>query len=150
VVFTFSKPPGVLATSLAGPASGVAGFRFGRSARVGGAMAALLVVYGSWQLLGWGPAGDRHLIGDAFFYPVGVAAAWTAWRASQRVATWPRLQRAWRFLALGALVYLAGDVAQTVYELAGDKPYPSIADVFYLSFYPLLLFGLLSFSVVGG
>ena len=112
-------------------------------------MAGLLAVYGSWQLLRWGPTADRHLIGDAFFYPVGLAAIWTAWRASQRVAGWPRLQRAWRLLALGALFYLAGDVAQTVYELVGAKPYPSIADVFYLSFYPLTLFGLLSFPVAG-
>ncbi len=37
--------------------------------------------------------------------------------------------------------YLAGDVAWTVYELAGSKPYPSVADAFYLLFYPLMLVG---------
>ena len=59
------------------------------------------------------------------------------------------MRRAWRLLALGAFVYLLGDVAQTVYELVGVKPYPSIADGLYLSFYPLLLAGLLSFPVLG-
>lgn len=111
------------------------------------AMGALLVVYGSWQLIHWGPPGDRVLIGDVFFYPVSAMAAWTAWRAARRCAGWPRLQRAWRLLALAAFVYLLGDVAQTVYELLGNRPYPSPDDALYLAFYPLMLAGLLSFPV---
>jgi diguanylate cyclase (GGDEF)-like protein len=111
-------------------------------------LAALLSVYGSWQLLGWGPATDRQLIGDAFFYPVGAAAVFTSWRTAQRCAGWARLRRAWLLLALAALAYLLGDVAQTVYELRGARPYPSIADGFYLLFYPLMLAGVLSFPAV--
>jgi hypothetical protein len=38
------------------------------------AMGALLLVYAGWQLFRW-PALDRRLIGDAFFYPVGLAAS---------------------------------------------------------------------------
>ncbi len=129
---------------------------FGRAAtRVPGglptavvALFGLLAVYASWQLLGWGPAGDKSLIGDLFFYPVSGAAALLAWRASVRCAGWPRLRRSWRLLALGAAAYLFGDVAQTVYEVAGHKPYPSVADGFYLVFYPLMLVGLLSFPTI--
>jgi diguanylate cyclase (GGDEF)-like protein len=110
-------------------------------------MALLLAVYGSWQLFRWTPTSHRHLVGDAFFYPFGLAAVYTAWRASQRCSGWRRLQIAWRLLSLGSLAYLAGDVAQTVYELVGAKPYPSIADVMYVVFYPLMLAGLLSFPV---
>ncbi len=37
-----------------------------------------------------------------------------------------------------------GDLTYTIYELAGPSPYPSLADGFYLAFYPLVLAGLLA------
>ena len=51
--------------------------------QAGAALAALLVVYAAWQLSGWSPV-SRSMIGDAFFYPVSLAATWTCWRAAQR------------------------------------------------------------------
>jgi diguanylate cyclase (GGDEF)-like protein len=110
------------------------------------AMASLLLVYGCWQVFHWTP-GHRELVGDMFFCPVGLTATWAAWRASQRCSASPRLQSAWRLLALASLLYLAGDVAQTIYEAQGTLPFPSIADAFYLMFYPLMLWGLLRFAV---
>jgi len=109
------------------------------------AMALLLLVYGSWQVFRW-TGGDRALVGDTFFYPVGVAAISAAWGASWRCRESPRLRSAWRLLALGSVSYLAGDVARTIYELHGKLPFPSLADVFYLLFYPLMLWGLLRFA----
>ena len=82
-----------------------------------------------------------------FFYPVGLAAIWAAWRASTRCAALPRLRTAWRLLALASVSYLAADIAQTIFELLGKSPYPSVADVFYLLFYPLMLAGLLRFAL---
>ena len=111
------------------------------------AMALLLAVYGSWQVFRWTPPDSQQLVGDAFFYPVGIAAVYTAWRASRRCSSWRRLQLAWRLISLASLSYLAGDVSQTVYELVGRKPYPSVGDGLYLAFYPLLLCGLLVFPV---
>jgi diguanylate cyclase len=108
-------------------------------------MGGLLLVYALWQVFRW-PTGDRVLIGDVFFYPVGIAAIATALRAARRCADRPRLRSAWRLLAFASLSYLAGDVAQTVYELTGSKPYPSVGDGFYLLFYPLMLWGLLRFA----
>jgi len=107
-------------------------------------MGALLLLYAGWQLFRW-PAVDQKLIGDVFFYPVGLAASGAAMGASRRCAEQPRLRSAWRLLALGSIVYLAGDIAQTIYELAGPLPFPSVADALYLSGYPLLLWGLLYF-----
>jgi two-component system, cell cycle response regulator len=107
-------------------------------------MGALLILYAGWQLFRW-PAADQKLIGDVFFYPVGLAASGAAMGASRRCTDQPRLRSAWRLLALGSIVYLAGDIAQTIYELAGPLPFPSVADALYLSGYPLLLCGLLYF-----
>jgi diguanylate cyclase (GGDEF)-like protein len=108
------------------------------------AMGGLLVLYGCWQVFGFG-LGHRALVGDVFFYPVGIAAVYGAWRASQRCGSLPRLRLSWRVLAFASLAYLAGDVSQTVYELVGRKPYPSVGDGMYLLFYPLVLFALLRF-----
>jgi two-component system, cell cycle response regulator len=108
------------------------------------AMGALLLVYAGWQLFQW-PAVDRRMIGDLFFYPVGLAASFAAVGASRRCADQPRLRTAWRLLAVASMAYLAGDIAQTIYELQGPLPFPSLGDALYLLFYPLLLWGLLHF-----
>jgi two-component system, cell cycle response regulator len=107
-------------------------------------MGALLLVYAAWQLFRW-PSVDRRLVGDVYFYPVGLAAGCAALGASRRCAGQPKLRSAWRLLALASILYLAGDVAQTIYELKGPLPFPSVADALYLSFYPLMLCGLLRF-----
>jgi two-component system, cell cycle response regulator len=111
-------------------------------------MGALLLVYAGWQLFRW-PAVDQKLIGDVFFYPVGLAASGAAVGASRRCRDQPRLRSAWRLLAAASMLYLAGDIAQTIYELQGPLPFPSVGDAFYLSFYPLMLWGLLRFPAVG-
>jgi len=116
----------------------------GRWVQMSAGMGALLLVYAGWQLFRW-PAVDRTLIGDLFFYPVGLAASGAAVAASRRCAEQPRLRSAWQLLALASIFYLAGDIAQTLYELNGPLPFPSIADALYLSFYPLMLWGLLRF-----
>jgi diguanylate cyclase (GGDEF)-like protein len=111
------------------------------------AMGLVLFVYGSWQLVRWPPISDRRLIGDGFFYLVTGTAVCTSWSASRRCRLSPKLRRAWRLFSLGLLAQLAGQVAFMVYDLLGKTPYPSIADVLYLSFYPLILVGLLSLPV---
>jgi two-component system, cell cycle response regulator len=110
------------------------------------AMGLLLLLYACWQLFGWTP-GHRALAGDIFFYPFVAAAAWAAWRASKRCSGTPRLRSAWRLLTLAFLASFGGEIAQTVYEALHRKPFPSAADAFFLSFYPLMLWGLLRFAV---
>jgi diguanylate cyclase (GGDEF)-like protein len=104
-----------------------------------------LGIYLLWQIERWGPASAQPAIGDLFFVPVCGAAAWSAWSASCRAGGSPRLRRAWRFLALAAVAYLLGDVAQTVDEAASVQVSASLEDPLYLCFYPLMLAGLLSF-----
>ncbi len=113
--------------------------------RVATAMGGLLLLYAGWQLFRW-PAGHRGLIADVFSYLVQIAAVAAAVSASRRCANQPRLRSAWRWLAVAFASYLAGDITWGVYTLAGSKPYPSVADAFYLLFDPLMLWGLLHFS----
>jgi diguanylate cyclase (GGDEF)-like protein len=49
---------------------------------------------------------------------------------------------AWRFFVLAMAGNLLGNVIYGLYDQAGQQPFPSIADVFYLSFYPLTFIGL--------
>jgi diguanylate cyclase (GGDEF)-like protein len=57
-----------------------------------------------------------------------------------------RLFGAWGFLALAQLSFTFGDAAWTFIEIRlGLNPFPSLADVFYLMFYPLFLIGILYF-----
>ena len=116
---------------------------FAATAALGG----YLLIYGSWQLAHWGPRSSQQLIADCFLIPIDATAVWLAWSASRRVDGVPRLRRAWRLLSLGIFAFLLGDITYAIYDAIGIAPYPSIADGFYLAFYPLMLIGLLSFPV---
>jgi diguanylate cyclase (GGDEF)-like protein len=107
-------------------------------------MTLLMAIWAGWEAFHW-PAGGRVLVGDFFFYPVGAVAIFTAWGASRRCQAQPRLRSAWRLLALASALYLAGDIAQTVYEASGPLPFPGVDDAFYLAYYPVALAGFLRF-----
>ena len=94
----------------------------------------------------WTPR-HRSLFGDLWFYPIVTVAAWSAWRASVRCAPSRRLRVGWRLIAFALVESLLAEVAQTAYESAGQKPYPSIADVMYLLFYVVLLAGVLQLGI---
>ena len=49
----------------------------------------------------------------------------------------------WLLMALGQGLFVAGDLAWNWYEIIGEDPFPSIADVLYLAGYPFIAFGLL-------
>jgi diguanylate cyclase (GGDEF)-like protein len=141
-----------------GPPGGSPGGTAGRAARAvrravqsagGGALTfavAVMAAYGLWQVFRWGGRGHQVLIGDVSFVPVNGAAAVLAWRASQHAGLGHNARRAWRLLAIALLLYLAGDLLQLAYEAVLHKrPYPTWADAAYLSFYPVALWGLVSF-----
>jgi diguanylate cyclase (GGDEF)-like protein len=91
------------------------------------------------------PAGDpgATILSDFGEVPLdvlGVALALAVVaRAPRRM---PRL--AWSLFAMALAGGLIGDLVYGAYDLAGQQPFPSIADVFYLAFYPCLLVGLLA------
>jgi signal transduction histidine kinase len=103
----------------------------------------LVLVYTSWLFAGWIP-GDRAVVADLLFLPITATAAWAAWTASRS----DRL--AWRLIALGLGGQLLGGVAALGYEgILDQSPYPSLADPLYLSFYPLVLAGLVALRGTG-
>ncbi len=106
------------------------------------------LVYLSWQVFHWLPLAQAPA-GDFLFLPISIAAVYFSWRASRRAATSRRLRLAWRLIALALAGQTLGTISQIVFDdLLQSSAYPSIADAFYLSFYPLMLAGVLSFPTM--
>ena len=72
-------------------------------------------------------------LGTATAFAVGARR----WRPSKPLA--------WYLMAVGQLSFVTGDAILYTYEwvLHVEAPFPSVADAFYLAFYPLLAAGLL-------
>jgi diguanylate cyclase (GGDEF)-like protein len=49
----------------------------------------------------------------------------------------------WVLMALGQALFVAGDLLWNWYEIVGEDPFPSMADVLYLAGYPFIALGLL-------
>jgi diguanylate cyclase (GGDEF)-like protein len=108
--------------------------------------AAMLAVYGLWQVFDWGGREHQALIGDLAFIPVIGAGVVLAWRVSRRVDLGRRTCRAWRLLSAALALYLLGNLLQLVYEVVLHKrPYPAWPDAAYLSFYVVAFCGLICF-----
>jgi diguanylate cyclase (GGDEF)-like protein len=90
------------------------------------------------------PAGDPGAtilsdFGEVPLDAIGVALALAVVARERR-----RMARlAWSLFAMALAGGLIGDFLYGAYDLAGQQPFPSIADAFYLTFYPFLLVGLL-------
>lgn len=109
-------------------------------------MGATLVAYIAWQLFGKGDQRQTQAIGDAAFWPVNLIAALLAFRVSWTRSFALQIRRAWFLIGLGLTAYLIGNVLQFVYEaVLAEKPYPTLADVAYVAYYPLMLAGILWF-----
>ncbi|HET7844429.1 MAG TPA: EAL domain-containing protein [Xanthomonadales bacterium] len=80
--------------------------------------------------------------------PLLLAAVWFGWRAARANAANPRTRLSWLWVTAGFAVLLPGDIAFAL-ELAASKEAPAtVADVFYLGYFVLILGGLLSFPRV--
>ncbi len=103
------------------------------------------LAFSLFALFHWGGE-SQSFLGDLLFAPVGLISAMLAWRASRHLALDPRTRRAWKLIALGQIAIWLGDILWFYLEGVLDvQPYPSLADVCYLSLYPLTFLGLLCF-----
>jgi two-component sensor histidine kinase len=87
----------------------------------------------------------RIVLTDLLTPIIGLCASgvlfYTYWK-TRSVAT--KLALAFLFMALGCLAWALGDVAWAVLEIVlKEEPFPSIADIFYLAYYPLIIVGFL-------
>ena len=99
-----------------------------------------------WTWLHWGGAGRVALIADLTDLVLGLSLVGMTWRASRSAGLAPKARRGWRLIALGCLGYWIGNLIWFRDEvLRGVNPFPSLADLGYLSFIPLVLAGLLYF-----
>ena len=116
-----------------------------------------LLIYILWTKFNWGATGpfllipqwdaDKNylFITDIAFQPLQLFAWLTAWRIAFDRNQDIRLRRAWFFLGLAVGAQLLADTAWMYLEIfLGEPPFPSVADIFYLAYYPLALIGLLS------
>jgi diguanylate cyclase (GGDEF)-like protein/PAS domain S-box-containing protein len=109
-------------------------------------LGAYVAIYLSWQASNWTSL-PQEPIGTAFVSLTALAAAGAAWSAARRVApSSARLRRAWLLVSLALLSQFIGGVVRIGYEQGfGSAAYPTLADPFFLAFYPLLLAGVLRF-----
>jgi hypothetical protein len=115
-----------------------------RKSPVGAMGWALLVWVGLFALVTYIPVGitggPRRALLDVAQVVMPTVAAVLCWRAGSRESSLRRRDRwAWRFFGLGFSASALAEATWAVYELilARESPTPSVADAFYLLFYPL-------------
>ena len=81
-----------------------------------------------------------NLFSDA---PANLAVVVLALVAARR-ATDPAVRLTWQYLTAAIAIYSIGNLLNSTYWLFGVDPFPSIGDVFFLGFYPLLFAGVLT------
>jgi class 3 adenylate cyclase len=122
-----------------------------------GIVGVYILFYIAWTKFQWGatdgflliPSWDVKrnfaLISDLAYQPVSLFAVIVAWRIALNRTFDSRLRRAWFILGLAVAAQTLGDTAWFYLEvILNQQPFPSIADIFFLAFYPLALIGLLS------
>jgi diguanylate cyclase (GGDEF)-like protein/PAS domain S-box-containing protein len=72
--------------------------------------------------------------------PAAIAATLLALVAARK-APQPAARRTWQFLAAALVTYNTGNLIDAFLRIADLTPFPSLADLFYLAFFPILFAG---------
>ncbi|MGH8120758.1 MAG: hypothetical protein ACRESK_09110, partial [Gammaproteobacteria bacterium] len=97
----------------------------------------LYAVYTLLSVYHWAGVPDILFVTDLASMCFSVTATIFIWRTSGSLKLPQRIRRGWRFLACGYLAYFLGDATWFYYEIILKiQPYPSLADVPYLAYYP--------------
>lgn len=100
----------------------------------------------AWTWLRWGGDFGRALFG---FYdlPFGPLIVGVAWLVSRQETLSIRTRRGWLLIAIAVLLYWLGSQTWNTYEsILKIEPWPSLADAFWLLFYPTMFAALLQLS----
>jgi diguanylate cyclase (GGDEF)-like protein/PAS domain S-box-containing protein len=94
------------------------------------------------MLSGIGGAPATHLIGLISDAPANLGAAVIATAAAQWSPS-RLLRRAWTSFSVALWIYLIGTTISLVDWCRGIEPFPGIADIFFLAFFPAMMLGTL-------
>lgn len=112
---------------------------------VGSGLVVYIFVFLAWTYFHWGGPEHISLIGNLATFPPFLLATLMAWRVAVQPHLNLRLRRAWFLLGMGSLSVFIAEVIWTYLEnVLLIEPFPSVADIFFLGFYPLVLGGLLT------
>ena len=107
-------------------------------------LAAYLLLY----FAGWGSAALRTAVTDGAYVPISLISTVLAIRVVRERRLDRRVRRAWRFMAAAFGCQLAANAAWFWLEnVRHETPYPSVSDIGYLAFIPLICTGLLAMPV---
>ncbi|MBI5713420.1 MAG: hypothetical protein HZC38_08380 [Chloroflexi bacterium] len=112
---------------------------------VGGVAILYTILYALWTYFHWGNSRFNPLIANLAFFPITFFTLIASWRVYADNTLHPRIRRAWLLFSLSVFLQIVGDVV-AFYEdavLQLDTLY-FISDIFYLAFYPLVLWALLT------
>ena len=99
----------------------------------------------AWTYFHWGGPQNVTLLANLFSFLPSLLAVAAAWRVSADKKFSLHLRRAWFILGLSFLMFLIGNAVWAYLEVVLEvEPFPSIADIFYLAFYPLAIWGLVA------
>jgi len=113
-----------------------------------GALIVQFVGFVAWLALPDNSPRLLTVVTDIQVLPIRLISALLAWQASRQMGLDARTRQAWLLLGLGFAAFCIGDVIWAWIEIVLEaNPFPSLADVGYLSFYPLILAGLLTFPL---
>src|SRR5215510_6053507 len=99
----------------------------------------------AWTYFHWGGEENISLIGNLAILTPMFLGALMAWRVVAQGGLDRRLRRAWLLIGLGSFLAFLGEATWTYLEnVLHTEPFPSIADIFFLGYYPFMLWGLLT------
>jgi PAS domain S-box-containing protein len=98
-----------------------------------------------WTFFHWGGSQHVMLISNLLSIPPSLLASAIAWRVAVQASLGAPIRRAWFLLGLSFFMFLTGNLVWAYLEVyLNIDPFPSLADVFYLAFYPFAFWGLLT------
>jgi len=104
----------------------------------------LLALAGGLALIALHAVVEQGSLGQSFLYDVIGASAVVMVLIGVRRHR-PDRALPWLLMAAGQALFVAGDIVWNIYEILGEDPFPSFADVLYLAGYPFIAAGLLVF-----
>ncbi len=116
------------------------------TARAVVALGLLTLIYGVWQFAGMPSPRGRMLVNDAMQFVMAFAAFVATLMLSRHKRLASDVRLAWKRTALAYGAFAGAQGVWLYYtQIQVVRPFPSLADVGYLAFYPLMLVALLSF-----